>query len=280
MGETSLLIFSLFTQIAIGTMLFTFLAEILYKDKRFKLAALVTAIFGVIGVFASFAHLGQPLSALNVLARFGQSWLSTEAVLAGIFAGVAVLYVLFVYLRAGDRGLSLALSGIGSVLGLVVVFSMAKVYSTTSAPIWQGINTFIDFYATTIALGALLFLATSISRIKDASKNIFGYSILAAVAVQAASAIPHALGLTEMGLAAQNSVYILNSVNGLVWAKWLLILGGAGVALRLTFANKASEEPKYYVGAFYTAGAALIVGQIIGRYLFYAALVVMNAGLV
>ena len=279
MGETSLLIFSLFTQAAIGTMLFAFLAEVLYKDKRFKLAALGAAVFGVIGVFASFAHLGHPLSALNVLARFGQSWLSTEAVLAGTFAGVAVLYALVLYLRSDDKNLSLALSGIGSILGLVVVFSMAKVYTTTAAPVWQGVNTFVDFYATTVALGALLFLAAGVGQLKDVSKKIFGYSILAAVVVQAASSVPHALGLNEMGLAAQNSVHILNSMSGLVWAKWLLILGGAGIALYSATVT-SQKDTKLNVNAFITAGAALVVGQVIGRYLFYAALVMMNVGLV
>ncbi|MFA5537009.1 MAG: DmsC/YnfH family molybdoenzyme membrane anchor subunit [Bacillota bacterium] len=279
MGETSLLIFSLCMQAAIGTMLFAFLAEILYKDKRFKTAAIGSAVLAVIGVFASLAHLGHPLSALNVLSRLGKSWLSTEAVLSGVFAGVAVLYVLFLYLRSDDRNLSAGLSGIGSVLGLIAVFSMAKVYTTTSVSIWQGANTFIDFYATTVALGALLFLITSVNELKGVSKKVFGYSILAAVVLQAASTVPHILGLNEMGSAAQSSIQILNGMSSLVWTKWFLILGGAGIALYPASA-KVQEDAKLNVNAFITAGAALVIGQVIGRYLFYAALVVMNVGLV
>ncbi|MFA5536533.1 MAG: DmsC/YnfH family molybdoenzyme membrane anchor subunit [Bacillota bacterium] len=278
MGETSLLVFSLCMQAAIGIMLFSFITQMVFKDKQFKMAAVTTAVLAVIGVFASFAHLGHPLSALNVLGRFGQSWLSTEAVLSGVFAGVAILYVLFLYLRANDRNLSVGLSGIGSVLGLVVVLSMAKVYTVSSVPIWQGANTFVDFYATTIALGALLFLIASINELKDVSKKLFGYSILAAVVLQAASAVPHVLGLNEMGSAAQGSLQILNGMSTLVWAKWLLILGGAGVALYPASA-RVKEDARPNVNIFITAGAALVIGQIIGRYLFYAALVVMNVGL-
>lgn len=280
MGETSLLIFSICLQAAIGIMLFAFVGEMIYKDKQFKTAALSAAILAVIGVFASFAHLGHPLSALNVLGNLGKSWLSNEAVLAGTFAGVAVLYVLLLYLKPENKSLSLGLSGIGSVLGLVVVFSMAKVYTTTAAPVWQGTNTFVDFYATTIALGALLFLATSLDALKDVSKKLFGYAILAAVVIQAASSVPHILNLNEMGLAAQSSIQILNGMSGLVWTKWLLILGGAGLLLRPAAAEGANEDGKSGVGILYTAGAALVIGQVIGRYLFYAALVVMNVGLV
>ncbi|MFA5536526.1 MAG: DmsC/YnfH family molybdoenzyme membrane anchor subunit [Bacillota bacterium] len=278
MGETSLLVFSICMQAAIGIMLFSFVAQMVFKDKQFKMAAITAAILGVVGVFASFAHLGHPLSALNVLGRFGQSWLSTEAVLAGVFAGVAVLYAALHFFRPDDRMLSLGLSGIGSVLGLVAVLSMAKVYTTTSVPVWQGANTFIDFYTTTIAIGALGFLATSIGQLQDVSKKLFGYSILAAVVIQAASTVPHILGLSGMGAAAQSSIQILNGMNTLVWAKWLLILGGAGIALYPASA-KVQEGAKLNINAFITAGAALVIGQVIGRYLFYAALVVTNVGL-
>lgn len=280
MGETSLLIFSICLQAAIGIMLFSFVGGMIYQGKQFKAAALSAAVLAVIGVFASFAHLGHPLSALNVLGNFGKSWLSNEAVLAGVFAGVAVLYVLVLYLRSDDRTLSLGLSGIGSLIGLVVVLAMAKVYTTTSAPVWQGANTYVDFYATTVALGALLFLATSLGSLKDVSKKIFGYAILAAVVVQAASSVPHILSLNQMGLAAQSSVQILNGMSGLVWTKWLLILGGAGLLLRPASLESASDKDSSGLGTLYTAGAALVIGQVIGRYLFYAALVVMNVGLV
>ncbi|MFA5536530.1 MAG: DmsC/YnfH family molybdoenzyme membrane anchor subunit [Bacillota bacterium] len=278
MGETSLLVFSICIQAAIGIILFAFVAQIVYKGKQFKVAAVTAAVLAVVGVFASFAHLGHPLSALNVLGEFGQSWLSTEAVLAGVFAGVAVLYAAIHFLRPDDHTLSLGLSGIGSVLGLVAVLSMAKVYTTTSVPVWQGSNTFVDFYATTVAIGALGFLVTSVSQLQDVSKKLFGYSILVAVVIQAASTVPHILGLSEMGAAAHSSIQILNGMNTLVWAKWLLILGGAGIALYPASA-KVQEGAKLNVNAFVTAGAALVIGQVIGRYLFYATLVVTNVGL-
>ncbi|NLJ71916.1 MAG: dimethyl sulfoxide reductase anchor subunit [Syntrophomonadaceae bacterium] len=278
MGETSLLIFSISIQAAVGIMIFAFIGEMLYKDQKFKTAALAAAILGAIGIIASLMHLGHPLSAINVLSRFGNSWLSTEAVLSGIFAGIVILYALVLYLKSENKNLSLALSGIGGFLGLIVIFSMAKVYTTTSVSIWQGVNTFVDFYATTVVLGALFFLASSIKQLKEIDKKIFLYSILAAVVLQAASSMPHILGLNEMGLAAQNSVHILNNFTVLVWAKWLLILGGAGLALILLSANQSSKKAN--VNAFYTAGVALLFGQVIGRYLFYAAMVVINVGLV
>lgn len=279
MGDTSLLIFSLCMQMAVGIVIFAFLGEILFRGKRFKTAILIAAILGVVGVIASLTHLGHPLAALNVLSRFGKSWLSTQAVLSGVFAGLAILYALALYTKPDNKNASLALGGIGSIVGLIVVYSMGKVYAYTSVSAWQGTNTFVDFYATTIALGAILFLVASVNELKGINKKIFGYAILAAVVIQAASAVPHVLSLNEMGFAAHNSMHILNGMSGLIWAKWLLILGGAGIAIKLIFADQAAEAQSN-LSAFYTGGTALVIGQIIGRYLFYAALVASSVGIV
>lgn len=54
----------------------------LYKAKIFKGAIITTAALSVIGVLASFSHLGRPLSALNSLANLASSWLSKEALFA------------------------------------------------------------------------------------------------------------------------------------------------------------------------------------------------------
>ncbi|MFA5537006.1 MAG: DmsC/YnfH family molybdoenzyme membrane anchor subunit [Bacillota bacterium] len=280
MGETNLLIFSICLQAAIGITLFSLLGGLLYRDKQFKTASYLAAFLAVMGILASFTHLGHPLSALNVFGGFGRSWLSNEAILAGIFAGLAVLNAVIVYLKPDDKGLITGITGLGSLLGLVVVFSMAKIYTTASVPAWQGINTYVDFYTTTIALGALLFLAAGFRSLRDANKKVFGYAILVAVAIQAATSIPHILNLNQMGLAAQDSLRVLNSISGLIWVKWVLVLSGAALLLLPANAGKISRKDKSPSKILFVAGMALVVGQIIGRYLFYAALVVMNVGLV
>lgn len=279
MGETALLIFSLSMEASIGIMLFITLGKQLYTDKQFKYAAVISATSSVIGVLASLAHLGQPLSALNALSNLGSSWLSREVLFAGIFMGIAVVYALVQYFKQDNQSLSTILRWTGSVVGLITVFSMAKLYTTTSVPVWHGINTFVDFYASTIAVGALIFLATSQSELQKVNKKIFGLIVLAAVIIQASVAVPYAIGLGLNGSAAQASAQILNTMSVAIGLKWLLILGGAGLLMWPTTQKAVTLETKSAAGMIYAAGAALVIGEIIGKYVFYAAMVATGVGL-
>ena len=279
MGETSLLIFTLCLQAAIGTMVFITIGKQLYKDKVFKKAALIAAGLSIVGVIASLLHLGQPMSFMNSLSNLGSSWLSNEALLSGAFMGIAVLYALVLYFKPDSGSLDTALRWAGSVIGLVAVFSMAKVYTTTVVPVWQGMNTFVDFFATTIAVGALVFIVASLKELENVDKRIYGFTVLAAVIIQAAVAVPHAIGLGLEGMAAQASASILNGLGVVIGLKWLLVLSGAALLIWPSSIKSESSASGSAATFIYAAFAFLVVGQIIGRYVFYAALVAMNVGL-
>ncbi len=278
MGELSLIIFTLCLQAAIGTMIFITVGKQKYKDKVFKKAAIVSAGLSVVGVLASLAHLGQPMSFLNSISNLGSSWLSNEAFLSGIFMGITVLYTLVLYFKPANKTLDTVLRWAGSSVGLITVFSMAKVYTTTVVPIWQGMNTFVDFYATTIAVGALIFIAASLKELENVNKRIYGFIVLIAVIIQAAVAVPHAIGLGLEGMAAQASAAILSGLAFAIGLKWLLILGGAALLIWPSQKSDASDSGSA-AGLIYAAFAFLVVGQIIGRYVFYAAHVAITVGL-
>lgn len=277
MGETSLLIFSFCLQAAIGTMWFITLGKQLYKGKIFKAAIITTAALSVVGVLASLIHLGRPFSALNSLSNLGSSWLSKEVLSAGFFMGITVLYAIVQHFKSDDQGLSKVLAWVGSAVGFFCVFAMAKVYTTTIVPVWQGTNTFVDFYATTIAVGALIFIAASLKELGNIDKRIYGFIVLAAVIIQASVAVPHAIGLSMSGQAAQASAELLNGMSAVIGLKWLLILGGAGILMWP--ATQKADAAKAATGIIYLAGAALILGEFIGRYVFYAAIIASNVGL-
>ena len=279
MGEMSLLIFTICLQAAIGTMVFITIGKQLYKDKVFKKAALIAAGLSIVGVIASLLHLGQPMSFMNSLSNLGSSWLSNEALLSGAFMGIAVLYALILYFKPDSGSLDTALRWSGSVIGLVAVFSMAKVYTTTVVPVWQGMNTFVDFFATTIAVGALVFIVASVKELENVDKRIYGFIVLAAVIIQAAVAVPHAIGLGLEGMAAQASAVILSGLGIVIGLKWLLVLSGAALLIWPSSIKPESSASGSAATFIYAAFAFLVVGQIIGRYVFYTALVAMNVGL-
>ncbi|MEL1134574.1 DmsC/YnfH family molybdoenzyme membrane anchor subunit [Desulfitobacterium sp. THU1] len=278
MGDMALLVFSFCMQAAIGMMFFMTLSHQLYKGKAFKGAAVTAAGLSIVGVLASLAHLGQPLHALNSLLNLGSSWLSREVLFSGLFMGVAVAYALVQWFKADASALSAGLRWIGSGVGLIAVFSMGKLYTTASVPVWQGINTFVDFYATTIAVGALLFLVLSLKELQDVDKKVFGLAVLAAVILQAAVAIPYAISLGLGGSAAQASAEILSGMSVMISLKWILVLGGAVVLLWPTLQKSIKAEGQSS-SLIYASLGALICGQFIGRYVFYAGMVASTIGL-
>ncbi|SDH05476.1 dimethyl sulfoxide reductase anchor subunit family protein [Desulfosporosinus hippei] len=279
MDETALLIFTLCLQAAIGSMIFITLGKQLYKDKQFKVSALISACLSVVGVLASFVHLGQPFSALNSLSNLGSSWLSKEALLAGIFMGITVLYAWVQYYRPESQGLNTVLRWAGSVLGLVTIFSMVKVYTMASVPVWDGTNTFVDFYATAIALGALIFLVSSFKELNEANQRLFPFIVLATVVIQVAAAVPYAFSLGLNGMAAQASAEVLSEMGVVIALKWLLILGGAGLLLWPAIQKAGATGAKSASGIIYVAAAILLIGEIIGRYVFYASMITSHIGL-
>lgn len=277
MSEISLLLFSFCLQAAIGTMWFMTLGQQLYKGKSFRTASVITAALSIIGVLASLIHLGKPFSALNTLFHLGGSWLSNEVLSVGIFMGIAVLYAIVQYVKPDKQSLNILLTGMASIVGAFSVFAMAKVYTTTVVPVWQGVNTFVDFYTTAVATGALLFTIGSLKELGNNDKKIYGFVVLAAVIIQAAVAVPHAITLSVSGLAAQASAELLSGMSIAIGLKWLLTLGGAGILI-WPLSQKA-DLAQSLTRVVYFAGAALIVGEFIGRYVFYASMIAARIGL-
>lgn len=274
MAELPLILFTLCMQAAIGTMVFMMLAKLMQKNQEYKIAATVAALLSIIGVIASLAHLGSPLKALNSLANIGSSWLSREVLFSGAFMGLTVLYAVILYIKPKLKAVLNTLGWAASIVGLLDVFMMAKVYTWSSVPAWQGTNAFVDFYATMIVLGIAMLFLTSVTKLDNRILGYFGITAVVMVAVQVAFAIPYYVNLGLMGGAAAVSAGILSNLNGLVITQWLLLVLGAGLLLYTKGTNEKTSFTKYYVTA-----TALSIGLIIGRYLFYAISVASEVGL-
>jgi len=279
MKEFALILFTFCLQAAIGLMLFSVVSKELTRDKKFKVAALASAVLSVVAILASLFHLGRPFAFLNSLANLGSSWLSNEALFAGIFTATAVVYALLLYLKPAKTVVLRIVGWAGSLVGIVTIAAMAKVYTFTVVPVWQSLNTYVEFYATTVAVGGLLFLALSQKELRKEINGLVGLIILGAVFIQAAVASYYAIGLSQAGMAAQSSVEILSGMGMALALKWLLILLGAGILLWPYASRLGQTNSNLGRGIVYLACIAVVMGQLIGRYIFYAALIVPQIGL-
>lgn len=275
MEHLALTMFTICIQAAIGIMLFVAFGRLLNKDGVFKKATATAAGLGIIGMLASLLHLGRPLRALSALNQFGTSWLSREIWFTAFFLGLTLIAVVLVYKKPKATSAITGLTGAAALVGLIDVYLMASIYSSASVPIWQNEATFVEFYATAISMGAVLFLALSV---KEAVKmrRILALTLGTVVILQVAAVVPLLITTGASSSAAlQSSMAILGSLKFATGIKWLFLLAGAGAVLWIA----KDEVPKSFKGAIFGGAALVLIGQAVGRYLFYAVMVVSGIGL-
>ncbi|MGE4273089.1 MAG: dimethyl sulfoxide reductase anchor subunit family protein [Desulfitobacterium sp.] len=275
MEHMALTIFSICIQVAIGIMVFVAIGRLMNKEAVYKNAMLTAAILGIVGVLASLQHLGRPLSALKSLNQFGSSWLSREIWFTAIFIGLTIVAVALVYAKPQVKEAITGLSTVAALVGLVDVYMMAAIYSQSSVAVWQNNSTLIEFYATAISMGAVLFLLVSMKEAANMRK-IVALTVGVAVIIQVAAVVPSLVSMSASSSGAlQSSLSILEDMQLVSVMKWLCILAGAGIALWMA----KDESTKAFSSTVLSVAILLTVGQVVGRYVFYAVMVVSGVGL-
>ena len=161
--EWPLIAFTLLSQIAVGA-LWTVTAAVLFSREAGARGALyrpswrgLVAVIALVVIAAAFSffHLGRPRRAVFALANFRRSWLSREIFFELAF--LATVVFLAVVCRRRGEGTAL-LEGafiLASVLGVLFLGSMAKIYMLRTVPSWRGLHTPLSFFLSAAVLGPL-----------------------------------------------------------------------------------------------------------------------------
>lgn len=255
MHEWPLLIFTLLVQTSIGGMFaLSIYLKLVNKDEEatFQLAKLpliVISVVSLIGLAASFSHLGSPLNALYTITNLGSSWFSREIIFVGafIFLTLATTALLLV-----KKKVNMIMMYVTSFVGLCAVFMMASIYASSLIAEWNGIGTYAAFYATTLLVGATLIASLCKQQI---DKSLMGLFLIATVGIVIKLIfLPgHFANVIEFNTAQQPFLYgqlILTIVS-------ILLLG------YVTFIRK-SAQPLLWV-TFLIA----FIGEFLARYMFF-----------
>jgi len=116
---------------------------------------LFVGIMTVVGLAASFLHLGAPFNALRALSNVGHSWLSREILAALAFLGLWILTFRIHRRPEGfppwlRRSLALALA----LAGVLLIWTMARVYMLPARPVWDTWLTPASFVLAAVLLGS------------------------------------------------------------------------------------------------------------------------------
>jgi len=271
MHEWPLLLFTVCLSTCVGGFVFLGLthkklAEEADSFKVMKLPLIIFVALSMIGLIASFFHLGTPAHAFYLIRGFGRSWMSNEIVFSGLF-------ILLVCVTAGlalfQKKTNLVLIATTSIVGLIAVYCMASIYTVTRINGWHSLNTYLVFYGTVFTLGPVLCASVIGLTYKDVVKKIIKMAFVLSVvgiAIQVLGTIIFSVTSFDIQLInGTSAVEILGSYNSMIIARWVLEL--AGLALLGVVAMDSMKKVNYSM--IYLVLAAIIVGEAMNRYVFY-----------
>ncbi len=137
-SERSLIAFTILAQMAVGA---TWFLSLLQPFNPLALG--VITIVMLVGLLASFLHLGTPRNAWRAIRNVRSSWLSREVLCAALFTASLVGLMI-----TGGAGAWLA-----DVIGLALIVSMAQVYRLRTVPEWNRWTTTASFFSHDAVVG-------------------------------------------------------------------------------------------------------------------------------
>ena len=145
----------------------------------------IAAVLSVIGLLASFFHLGHPMRAWRAVAGWRTSWLSREVIVLPAFIAAAAAYALLHLLQPGSY---LGLGQIGSLLAIALFVCTGMIYAAVKAiREWASSLTVINFTLMGLASGTTLAAALATLHAPELARL---YAVCA-VALSAIAAIGH-----------------------------------------------------------------------------------------
>lgn len=161
-AEGSLVVFTLFTQLAVGAFCVLLVNDYLKRRaeealyRRFtRVGTALLAPITAVGILASLTHLGRPEYAYRALSRLSTSWLSREVWMFSLFFALVAVYSYLWYRQIRDAELRRGVGVVTALAGLIGVYITARLYMLPARPVWNHYSTIATFFSTAFLLGPL-----------------------------------------------------------------------------------------------------------------------------
>ena len=299
MRDWALIAFTIMAQMSVGSFVVLGLVHFYAArksgmeeaDRLSDRALLAIGPVMVLALVVSLLHLGNPLNAYRAVTNLATSWLSREIFFGVLFTVAGAAFALAQWRKIGTFAVRNVVAWIAALLGLGLVFVMSNVYLLPTQPAWDTLATPISFFVTAFLLGVLamgvafvanyayvqrknpgcadaqcVLLRDSLRWIALASVVLMGIElVLTPLQVAYLAASPNS--------AAQASVGMLFGQLGILFAlRLVLVFLGAGILA--VFAYQYAKEPgheRVLGNLAYASFAIVLIAEVIGRFLFYAA---------
>lgn len=258
-------------------------------DRMTRVPILIFASTIAVAVVGAHFHLSKPFLSLFAMTNIAHSWLSREIFSTVLlFVSVSTLTVL-TWGVAGRYRLKTILGWICIVLGVITVFAMASIYLLPTQIAWNSALTILTYYVEAALIGATALSAILLMDLnfqyeqdpngvtQDAVVNVAlkGLLITAVIALLANLVLNGEQIIFLNSLQNESAQMSLELLSGLYQPLFLirLVLGVAGISLFLAsyLRNHKENKPiRQLILPAYMVCTMVLVGEIIGRFLFYA----------
>ncbi|OGU56489.1 MAG: hypothetical protein A2V66_05875 [Ignavibacteria bacterium RBG_13_36_8] len=237
-----------------------------------------------ISIVISFFHLGNPFNAIYVLNNLSTSWLSREILFLLLFFCSVGIFSLLNRNNLVNRLVLSFIAWITAVIGILLIFSMSRVYMLLTIPTWETLLTPLSFFVTTILLGFLFSFGIVLSFKQEIEDNISTYHGTIFKKYSKYSAVIISM-LVISGVVLnfmQSYKFILlqkylefENVSFLGGISWILqiriVLAFSGLGLMIYTINKSMTKGFYSSkGKMYMVFILIFLSEVLGRIFFYS----------
>lgn len=298
--DWALVLFTILAQLGVGSFIVMGIAHFFAArkageeeaDRMSDRALLAIGPLLVLGTLASLLHLGDPVNAFRAISNLGSSWLSREILFNVLFIVVGGVFAIMQWRKLSTASTRNIIAWVAAIIGLALVFSMSQIYRIRTVPVWDSLATPVSFFVTTFLLGTLAVgTAYVVNYAYMQRRNEMGcgeegvqcvllrttlrWIAIAAIVLVGIQFVLYPLYLADLSAesgAAQESARIIIEDYGVALAvRLVLVFIGAALLGGFIYRN-ASISGNLQTASMlaYIAFVLVLVGEIIGRYIFYA----------
>lgn len=268
--EWPLALFTVLGQCIVGGFLVMTLALLNGNTSAQQKTALYRAMFVLwvlmgIAFVASVFHLGSPWRAFNALNRIGASALSNEIAGGALFFTVGGLGWLLAVSGKMPAGLEKIWLIVTSLLGVLFVWLMTRVYQIDTVPTWYNGYTTLNFFLT-VLIGGLIFgmLLLRMGRIDTSVYRLLAIICTIALIVGIISAVMQGNTLEGIRSSVQQASRLVPSYDMLIVVRAVLLIAGLQFWLIPLLKGKNAN-----IGGLAAGFLLVFAGEFIARTVFY-----------
>lgn len=295
--EWALPVYTILMQLAVGSLFILWIIRLLAFsrfshqeiERIIQNPILVIVFTAAVAMVSSHFHLSKPFHSFLAVMNFKTSWLSREIVFSVLFFLTTLSVLYLAYFQTQRPRLISAIGWLAILFGTILTYCMARIYLIPTQIAWNSTTVIFSFYTTALMLGCmaiacLMVLDLKFAEIKKSNDvklrmdfirySFTGLTWLTILLVLLSTLIIY----IQMRLLSQGDLIARTSLNLLlqlylplfIMRLVFLLLASGYLCVTVYQMYRLRITPQNLMMPVYISCLLILVGEIIGRFLFYA----------